>query len=85
MQKIKLIRSLLSKPDLLLLDEVFANLDKQTIKLLIEHLNIIKLTTLFVYHGEIKNLPPNFSCTNLGLDEYNLSTIDEIMMDEEIR
>ena len=56
LQKIKLIRALLSKPDILLLDEVFANLDTTTVNTLITYIQEIKLTTVFVYHGNLSQL-----------------------------
>jgi ABC-type bacteriocin/lantibiotic exporter with double-glycine peptidase domain len=68
MQKIKLIRALLSKPNLLLLDEVFANLDQQTAHTLIEQLAAMKLTTVFVYHGDLTNLLTNVNYKTLILD-----------------
>jgi len=69
MQKIKLIRSLLCKPDLLLLDEVLANLDRQTMYVLIEYLKKIKLATVVVYHGETGNLLSTFIENILTLEE----------------
>jgi ABC-type multidrug transport system fused ATPase/permease subunit len=51
LQKVKIIRALLSKPDLLILDEVLSNLED---KVIIEFIKFIKrsnLTMLFIYHG----------------------------------
>ena len=70
LQKIKLIRALLGNPDVLLLDEVFANMDQATTKTLIEYLLEHKITTIYVYHGELANIIDTINHKILNLDKY---------------
>ncbi|MGM0169718.1 hypothetical protein IGI39_004811 [Enterococcus sp. AZ135] len=53
LQKIKLIRALLSQPNLLLLDETLANLDHQVGAAFFHFITKQNLTTMFIYHGEV--------------------------------
>ena len=71
LQKIKLIRALLIKPDVLLLDEVFANLDHETTITLINYLKEINLTTIFVYHGDMTFLLSQTNYQVLDLAKYS--------------
>lgn len=70
LQKIKLIRALLSKPNILILDEVFANLDHETTTILIDYLKQEFLTTIFTYHGEMSHIIQRNDYTVLDLDCY---------------
>lgn len=54
LQKIKIVRALLSKPEVLLLDETLANLDPLVVKNLLEYFYRLKTTIVFIYHGKIK-------------------------------
>lgn len=71
LQKIKLIRALLDKPDVLLLDEVFANLDNVTTSNLLNYLNKIGMTTVFVYHGDMTQLSQRIDYKVLNLESYS--------------
>lgn len=51
LQKIKLIRALLSDPTVLILDEVLSNLEESVIQEILCYLKAKNLTVLFVYHG----------------------------------
>ncbi|EMF0110783.1 ATP-binding cassette domain-containing protein, partial [Enterococcus hirae] len=73
LQKIKLIRALLSKPDILLLDEVFANLDHETSITLINYLRENLLTAIFVYHGDTERLLKQNEYNTLNLDYYAIA------------
>ncbi|MGK0607337.1 ABC transporter transmembrane domain-containing protein [Enterococcus gilvus] len=55
LQKIKLIRALLSQPDILLIDETLANLDHNVGKNFFRFITKQKLTTIFIYHGEVSD------------------------------
>ncbi|EOT44559.1 ATP-binding cassette domain-containing protein [Enterococcus columbae] len=70
LQKIKLIRALLSKPDIILLDEVFANMDQTTIQTLIDYLLANNLTTIFIYHGELSSEIDNLNFQIINLNKY---------------
>ncbi|MBB5888187.1 ABC transporter ATP-binding protein [Lactovum miscens] len=51
LQKIKLIRALLSKPNILILDEVLSNLEDSVVFNFISYIKEMKMTTIFIYHG----------------------------------
>ena len=51
MQKVAFIRSLLTEPDLLILDEATSNLDKESKKVIYEILNKSNLTILNSTHS----------------------------------
>lgn len=70
LQKIKLIRSLLKKPDIILLDEIFANMDKETTTTLIEYLKEQNITTLFIYHGNLTQI--------ISHNEYNILDLNKL-------
>lgn len=51
LQKIKLIRALLYHPDILLLDEIFSNIEDETIHSILNYIKRTNISTIFVYHG----------------------------------
>lgn len=70
LQKIKLIRALLSKPDVLLLDETLANLDYTVVRNILHFLKCKKITTIFVYHGHIEQFMNNNEYTTIDLSGF---------------
>ena len=77
-QRVSLARSLMSKPDLLLLDEPFANIDqslKDELQLKIKHLlKEIKMTTIFVTHDSYEAFHMADKCgiiLNQSLKQYD--------------
>lgn len=55
LQKIKLIRAFLSDPDVLLLDEAIANLDREILQRIIDFILEKSVSVVFVYHGDISS------------------------------
>lgn len=66
LQKIKLIRSLLIHPDVLILDEVFSNLEDDIICSFLNYIKAENISTVFVYHGNFDSF----------LDETEYKTIN---------
>lgn len=69
-QKIKLIRALLSKPDILILDEVLSNLEDSVIINFISYIKEIKLTIIFIYHGNFDLFLNKKEYYNIDLNQY---------------
>ena len=70
LQKIKLIRALLSKPDILILDEVLSNLEDSAIINFISYIKEIKLTTIFIYHGNFDLYLNKNEYNDINLNQY---------------
>ena len=76
MQKVSFIRALLSKPDLLILDESTANLDTETSSFLYQLLQNLNITILNSTHSSDK-----FTSNDIELQfklEEGITTIQEI-------
>lgn len=52
LKRLFLLRALISKPQLLILDETFSEIDAHTSKNIINHIKIKKITTLMTTHSE---------------------------------
>lgn len=70
LQKIKIIRALLSNPDILILDETLANLDEATIFRLINYFKEINLAVIIVNHGSLNKFlkPSEYKTLELSAD-----------------
>lgn len=71
LQKIKLIRAFLSDPDVLLLDEAIANLDREILQRIIDFIQEKKVSVVFVYHGDISSFFKYSEFEVLDLADYN--------------
>lgn len=71
LQKIKLIRALLSEPTVLLLDEVLSNLEESVIKDILHYLKSKHLTVLFVYHGNFEHFFEESNYDVLNLNDFS--------------
>lgn len=60
-QLVMIIRALLSKPDILILDEAFSNIDQERLQLLINYLNFQKIIVIIVSH-QINMMNCQFDC-----------------------
>ncbi|HAZ7958015.1 TPA: ABC transporter ATP-binding protein [Enterococcus faecalis] len=68
LQKIKLIHAFLCNPDVLLLDEALANIDKETVKKIIQFSRKKNISIVLVYHGEVDSFLENSNYRVLHLN-----------------
>ncbi len=68
LQKIKIIRALLSNPDILILDETLANIDEASICRLVNYFKETNLTVIIVNHGSLDKFlqPSEYKILELG-------------------
>jgi ABC-type bacteriocin/lantibiotic exporter with double-glycine peptidase domain len=67
MQKIKLIRALLEHPQFLLLDETLSNLDKSSIKNLVDFIQEKEISSIFIHHGSVSDFLSETDYSVVGL------------------
>lgn len=66
-QKIKIIRALLSKPDVLILDETLANLDEEIVIRFMRYIKDANLSIIIVNHGSLEKVLQSFEYKILEL------------------
>ncbi|EMF0060606.1 ATP-binding cassette domain-containing protein [Enterococcus hirae] len=70
LQKIKLIRTFLSMPDILIIDEALANLDNSIVSNIVQFIQDRQLTTIIVYHGNFDNYLEKSKYKTLNLSNF---------------
>lgn len=70
LQKIKIIRAILKRPNVLIIDEAFSNIYKSDVISIIKFLNNQSIHLIFTYHGNIDFIKEYISVREINFNNY---------------